>query len=234
MLYPIAETFHSIKGEGYWTGTAMFFIRFAGCNVGKDYKRANQLIPLVGPHMTERTQARECCTYDGRKFFCDTDFHKYEELTEEQLTSDIWEDRVVLTGGEPLIHLKILEPLLALLRQKGKLIHLETSGTISWAAYSIMGSRRYPFDWVAIAPKANYLPEPLNLSTCDELKFLVDESFDEAKLPREALIHPRVYLQPVNPPYGVDKANIQRCLEIQKRHPSWILCPQLHKLLGVK
>ncbi|MCH2543374.1 MAG: 7-carboxy-7-deazaguanine synthase QueE, partial [Candidatus Atelocyanobacterium sp. ALOHA_A2.5_9] len=32
--YPIAETFHSIQGEGAWTGVSAFFIRLAGCNVG--------------------------------------------------------------------------------------------------------------------------------------------------------------------------------------------------------
>jgi 7-carboxy-7-deazaguanine synthase len=33
-LYPIAETFYSVQGEGYWTGTPAFFIRLAGCSVG--------------------------------------------------------------------------------------------------------------------------------------------------------------------------------------------------------
>lgn len=32
--YPIVETFHSIQGEGFWCGTAAFFIRLAGCDVG--------------------------------------------------------------------------------------------------------------------------------------------------------------------------------------------------------
>ncbi|MGK7880776.1 MAG: 7-carboxy-7-deazaguanine synthase QueE, partial [Crocosphaera sp.] len=31
--YPIVETFHSLQGEGTWTGTNAFFIRLAGCDV---------------------------------------------------------------------------------------------------------------------------------------------------------------------------------------------------------
>ena len=30
---PVAETFHSIQGEGVWTGTQAAFIRLAGCNL---------------------------------------------------------------------------------------------------------------------------------------------------------------------------------------------------------
>ena len=32
--HPIVETFHSVQGEGFWTGTNAFFIRLAGCDVG--------------------------------------------------------------------------------------------------------------------------------------------------------------------------------------------------------
>ena len=37
MIYPIAETFTSLKGEGEHTGRAMFFIRFSGCNLNCDF-----------------------------------------------------------------------------------------------------------------------------------------------------------------------------------------------------
>ncbi|UXE64935.1 MAG: hypothetical protein KA717_22975 [Woronichinia naegeliana WA131] len=37
--YLIAETFHSLQGEGAWAGTNAFFIRLAGCDV--TFSRAN-------------------------------------------------------------------------------------------------------------------------------------------------------------------------------------------------
>ena len=32
-IYTVAETFHSLQGEGAWTGQAAFFIRLSGCNL---------------------------------------------------------------------------------------------------------------------------------------------------------------------------------------------------------
>ncbi len=34
MLLPIIETFHTLQGEGAWTGTAAWFVRLGGCDVG--------------------------------------------------------------------------------------------------------------------------------------------------------------------------------------------------------
>ena len=32
-MYFVNEIFVSLQGEGYWTGTLMVFLRFAGCNL---------------------------------------------------------------------------------------------------------------------------------------------------------------------------------------------------------
>ncbi len=32
-MYFVNEIFTSLQGEGYWTGTPMVFLRFAGCNL---------------------------------------------------------------------------------------------------------------------------------------------------------------------------------------------------------
>ena len=31
---PVVETFYTIQGEGYYKGSAAYFIRIAGCDVG--------------------------------------------------------------------------------------------------------------------------------------------------------------------------------------------------------
>ena len=234
MLYPIAETFHSIKGEGYWTGVPMKFIRFAGCNVGKVVTRAGDKVdtsgheaihPLVGIGLEEKRPAWQCHTYDNRPFWCDTDFHKYEELDEEQLLHDVWEGRIVLTGGEPLIHLEKLGPLLELARKRDLKVHIETSGTIDWRGHFNPGS------WFAVAPKANYIPELFYAA--NEIKLLVDKNFDLDTVPEEIFNHKRVYLMPINGVKEHNKRNVELCMEIQKEHPKWTLCAQLHKFLGV-
>ena len=100
-LYPIVETFHSIQGEGGWTGTNAFFIRLAGCDVGCpwcDTKKSWSTKPHPQMAVSDLVQQAQA----ARPFM------------------------VVITGGEPLMH--DLVPLTQLLRQAGLRIHLETSG----------------------------------------------------------------------------------------------------------
>ena len=35
MSYPVMETFYSLQGEGIFAGVPAFFIRLAGCDVGR-------------------------------------------------------------------------------------------------------------------------------------------------------------------------------------------------------
>jgi organic radical activating enzyme len=75
MKYPIVETFYSLKGEGRWTGTPMFFVRLAGCNLN--------------------------CSFCDTPFEANEHLTISELLERVQRTSA---RRVVLTGGEPSIH----------------------------------------------------------------------------------------------------------------------------------
>jgi organic radical activating enzyme len=98
---PIVETFHSIQGEGVWTGTNAFFIRLGGCDVG--------------------------CPWCDTKQSWNAKRHPQRDLTE--LVAAVKKANpaiVVITGGEPLLH--DLGPLTAALRRAGQRLHLETSG----------------------------------------------------------------------------------------------------------
>jgi len=37
MIYKVNEIFHSLQGEGFWTGTPMTFIRLSGCNLSCNF-----------------------------------------------------------------------------------------------------------------------------------------------------------------------------------------------------
>lgn len=74
LKYSIAETFYSLKGEGLWTGTAMFFVRLSGCNLNCVW----------------------CDTDHGM-----TSFRTAKSLVEEALQHP--SRRVVITGGEPTL-----------------------------------------------------------------------------------------------------------------------------------
>ncbi|MBT9316913.1 7-carboxy-7-deazaguanine synthase QueE [Leptothoe spongobia] len=99
--YPIVETFHSVQGEGLWTGVSAFFIRLAGCDVG--------------------------CPWCDTKISWSTKPHgqvAVADLVQQAQAAQPF--MVVITGGEPLMH--DLAPLTQSLKQAGLRLHLETSG----------------------------------------------------------------------------------------------------------
>ncbi|MBJ7898462.1 MAG: 4Fe-4S cluster-binding domain-containing protein [Cyanobacteria bacterium RI_101] len=101
VTYPVVETFHSLQGEGSWTGASAFFIRLGGCDV----------------HCPWCDQKE---TWDARR----SPQTAPEVLVEAALAAR--PRFVVITGGEPLLH--DLGPLTAVLAQAGLRRHLETSG----------------------------------------------------------------------------------------------------------
>ena len=98
---PIVETFHSVQGEGYWTGTNAFFIRLGGCDVG---------CPWCDTKISWNAQRHPVRTI--------------EALVQEAIAVN--PQRVIITGGEPLLH--DLVPLTIALKTAGLTLHLETSG----------------------------------------------------------------------------------------------------------
>ncbi|NEO87421.1 MAG: 7-carboxy-7-deazaguanine synthase QueE [Spirulina sp. SIO3F2] len=99
--YPVVETFHSIQGEGYWTGVSAFFIRLAGCDVGCPWCDTKVSWPVRShPQVALQQLVRQVQT------------------AQPQI--------IVVTGGEPLMH--DLSLLSQALKTTGCPLHLETSG----------------------------------------------------------------------------------------------------------
>lgn len=114
----ISEVFESIQGEGPWAGTQSLFLRTSGCNL--------------------------------RCWFCDTPHTSWQPEGEPQSLDQLSEKiaastapHVVLTGGEPMLPADIV-PLSELCRQHGKVITIETAGTID---------QPVACDLMAISPK---------------------------------------------------------------------------------
>ncbi|MEL6495930.1 MAG: 7-carboxy-7-deazaguanine synthase QueE [Cyanobacteria bacterium J06623_7] len=101
ITYPIVETFHSLQGEGYWTGVNAFFIRLGGCDVH--------------------------CPWCDTKHSWNSQRHPQQSVSELAITAAAANPAlVIVTGGEPLMH--DLAPLTTALKDKGLRVHLETSG----------------------------------------------------------------------------------------------------------
>lgn len=97
---PLMEAFYTIQGEGYHKGTAAYFVRIGGCDVG--------------------------CHWCDVKESWNADLHPptaIDKIVSEALKHS---KTVVVTGGEPLMW--NMTPLTDALGDAGMQIHIETSG----------------------------------------------------------------------------------------------------------
>ena len=104
-MLPVMETFYTIQGEGFYSGTPSYFIRIAGCDIGCQW----------------------CDVKDS------WDSSKHPPITIEDIISDVKKinpEIVVITGGEPLMW--NLNNLTTALKELNIKIHLETSGAYSY------------------------------------------------------------------------------------------------------
>lgn len=98
---PVMESFYTIQGEGTWSGTAAYFVRLAGCDVG-------------------------CFWCDVKESWVPSkdQYHSCESIAAAAKASGA--ERVVITGGEPTIY--DLTTLSTTLHSHGLKIHIETAG----------------------------------------------------------------------------------------------------------
>jgi 7-carboxy-7-deazaguanine synthase len=221
---PIAETFHSIQGEGTYTGTPMKFIRLAGCNVGQHPEHVAWEInqDRAFPILKTGQVAARCHTYDNRGFWCDTDFWKGTPMDTDALLDTTWERHVCITGGEPLLHGDKLEEFSVECQARGIMLHIESSGTIS----RLIGG------WLTISPKLGFHEDMIDWA--DEIKLLVDPGFRLDQVPECIMQHQCVYVQPINDELTINMANFQLCMEVLRVRPDWKLSIQQHKQLGLR
>ena len=100
IAYPVVETFHSVQGEGYWTGVNAFFIRLGGCDVH--------------------------CPWCDTKHSWNPSHPQQSPAELATAAKAVNPAIVIITGGEPLMH--DLFPLTTALKNEGLQVHLETSG----------------------------------------------------------------------------------------------------------
>lgn len=184
----INEIFYSLQGEGRYTGTPAIFIRFSGCNL--------------------------------RCSFCDTKHQDGIELTPEQIIEEIKKypsKFVVLTGGEPSIHVGPL--FIEKLHENGYYVAMETNGTILCPPN---------IDWITCSPKY----EKVVLERIDELKVV----YQGQDMGQYSDLHAKeYYLQPCDYKNAdKNKHNIEQTINYIKENPKWKLSLQTQKILNVR
>ncbi len=106
-LLPLMEEFYTIQGEGFHTGTAAYFIRVGGCDVG--------------------------CHWCDVKESWNADLHPPTQIDAMVATATAQANTVVITGGEPLMW--NMNPLTIKLKEKGMKVHIETSGAYELSGF---------------------------------------------------------------------------------------------------
>ncbi len=100
LMLPLMEEFYTIQGEGYHKGTAAYFIRIGGCDVG--------------------------CHWCDVKESWNAAIHPPTSVEDIAENAAKYSDTIVVTGGEPLTW--DMTPLTSLLKAKNLHTHIETSG----------------------------------------------------------------------------------------------------------
>ena len=97
---PLMEAFYSLQGEGHHKGSAAYFIRIGGCDVG--------------------------CHWCDVKESWDAKLHPPTAVDSIVKEAKKYADTVVVTGGEPLMW--PMDTLTLELKNQGMITHIETSG----------------------------------------------------------------------------------------------------------
>ena len=99
-MLPLMEEFYTIQGEGFHKGTAAYFVRIGGCDVG--------------------------CHWCDVKESWNAETHPPSAIGDIVENAAMYSDTIVITGGEPLTW--NMNPLTSALKEKKLKIHIETSG----------------------------------------------------------------------------------------------------------
>ena len=149
VLLPLMEAFYTIQGEGFYKGSAAYFIRLGGCDVG--------------------------CHWCDVKESWDASIHPPTDILSIVREAKIHSKTVVVTGGEPLMW--DMFPLTKLLQKNNIKTHIETSGAYKmtgnwdWICLSPKKNKN-PLDEAYV--RANELK--MIIHNLNDLKFAENES----------------------------------------------------------
>ena len=198
MSYRVKELVYTLQGEGANSGRAVVLCRFEGCNLNCSFCDTDYQ-GIDGPGGGEFASADELAEAVSRRW-----------------KGDLCHQRVLCTGGEPLLQLD--EQLASAFHMNGFEILLETNGTIELPE---------GIDWVCVSPKEGR--EPV-VKKGNELKLAFPQrNVDPASY--LSLDFEHFYLQPIS---GIDlSSNTRQAVEYCLNNPRWALSLQIHKYSGL-
>lgn len=164
------------------------------------------------------------CSVQNAGFDCDTEFMSGGDLDLDTIFAHATELNpskgwLLCTGGEPA--LQVDEPFVQRAKSEGWRLAIETNGTLSLPD---------GFDWICVSPKS--AEHTLRQRTAHEVKYVRQHG---TQIPEPSIEAAHYLISPAFQPDGsVKKDDLLWCTELVKKHPSWSLSIQSHKLLGVR
>lgn len=254
---PVVEIFHSIQGEGMYTGTPSIFVRVTGCNLRCVFGNS-----ICDTSYTSFNPAK------SKYSSIDDVVSEIENIKESYPnTSDL-----VITGGEPMLYIDGLKELLDKLSPLGFRVTMETNGTLGAFDYENYYSsgldKQININLYSVSPKLstsvdkhcrfinqsqrdkhnsirinyNKLAQFCRLSTWEtsiavQFKFVYtdDDSVNEIKSILETLKNTyecdldnvKILLMPEGCTEDQLKQSSQKCVDVCLRE-GWVFCDRLH------
>lgn len=229
MKKKVNDIFYSLQGEGFNTGRAALFVRFAGCNLRCPW-----------------------CDTDFESYHEWSDDYIVTELLAHCIDHGVLygqKPMVVLTGGEPT--LQVDEAFVDLLHQEGFYVAMESNGllpapgNLDWLTVSPksprpLGPRRRLRSMSEQEPTTE--GEAVSGKRPDEIKIVFDGETDPETILADYKKRvgfgeewkPLLYLQPCDVNDAVQNGFIlSRCVRYVMLHPQWQLSLQTHKMIGI-
>lgn len=158
-MLPLMEEFYTIQGEGYHKGTAAYFIRVGGCDVG--------------------------CHWCDVKESWNAALHSPTSIDKIVDNATKYSNTIVVTGGEPLTW--NMSPLTKLLKEKNLQTHIETSGAYNLTGvwdWICLSPKKIKLPKDAIYKKANELK--MIIYNQDDFRFAEEQA---AKVNKNCLLY---------------------------------------------
>jgi len=226
----ITEIFSSLQGEGPYAGAKHIFVRFEECHMHCTYCDEIHKVGTAWSLDTAVNQILRLETVHGPHL------------------------HVSLTGGEPLLYLPFIKPLIQVLKANKLAVYLETSGVLFKALGEVVDDCAViamDLKPASVTLEKNYLEEHRSfLKICLKnnyfLKMVVSKEIDlveydaHVKLVAEVAPDAVLYLQPLTS--GVegheDVVLMQLISDLQKRGQAWLkdirIGLRLHRILNIR